>query len=102
MSINQYLALSVADLNTAIWALPLFVMDDQGEYIVKVLLDDDGDITGFEGDKLARLRLSAVTPKRSERLAHELMEAVRAIVDPPKGGGSKKPSTTEPEPPPPG
>lgn len=102
LSIMQYLALTGGSRDAARAALPLFVLDKDGEYIVKAVLDEDGDIIERDGLKEALLRLTAVTPKRSERLVDELMEAVKTIVDPQRGGDLKKPSTTEHGQPPPG
>ncbi len=102
LSILDYLAISGGNKDAAIRVSPRFVIDKDGEYIVKVKLDEDGDIESLDGLQDAFMRLASVTPKRLERLSEQLTEAVKAIVDPQKGGGLTKPSTTEPEQPPPG
>lgn len=83
----EYLNITSGNKDTAIRILPRFVMNGDNDYIVKVSLDDDGDITGFENIQEALLKMAAITPRRAEKLAVELMEAAKAIVNPPNAGG---------------
>jgi hypothetical protein len=64
---------------------PRFIVGDDGEYIVKVTLDADGDIEKYDGMDKAFAKLAAITPKRLEKLVDEFSEAARAIVNPPNG-----------------
>lgn len=75
--------LSAGSKDAAIRVAPRFVVDDAGEYIVKVQIDDDGDISSFDELQAAFLKMASVTPKRMEKLAAELTEAVKGIVNPP-------------------
>lgn len=92
--ILQYLGLQAGDQKTALQVLPRFLLGEDGEYLVKIVYDADGDIEKIENIKEAFLMLTAITPKRSERLTIELMEAVKAIVNPPSGRDSNKPTPT--------
>lgn len=65
--------------------IPRFAKKD-GEYLVKVHVDDDGDLTEFEYEETSFQQiLSVVTPKRLGKLKRELMEAAKAVVNPPNG-----------------
>ena len=55
--------------------------------IVTVKLDDDGDITSFDGYDTAFAKMTSVTPKRLERLINEFEAAAKAIVNPPNERG---------------
>ncbi len=101
-NIIEYLAATNKHRDTIIRIAPRFILDENGEYIVKVNLDDDGDITSYEHVSDALLRMTAVTPKRLEKLVDEFGEAARAIVNPTSGGDSNKPTSTATEKPPPG
>lgn len=63
--------------------IPRFLLDENGEYMVSVKLDEDGDIQSFERYNEAMLKMTSVNPKRLEKLASELVEAANAIVNPP-------------------
>lgn len=63
-----------------------FIVDKDGEYIVKIKLDEDGDIEGFENTEIALTQMMKVTPQRLEKLINEFSEAARAIVNPPSAG----------------
>jgi len=82
-SIMDYMLLSVGHIGTVARLSPRFVVDEQGNYIVNIITDADGDIEKIENEPQALLRMSAVTPKRLEKLAPEFMEAVKNIVNPP-------------------
>ena len=60
-------------------------VDNNGEYIVKVTLDDDGDIVKIENEVAANALLDKVTPARYEKLSVEMAQAFRDIVNPTKG-----------------
>ena len=71
----EYINVTNGNREVAIRTVPKFLLDDDGEYTVKVSLDDDGDITGFENLEKALFRMTAVTPKRLEKLTHEIGRA---------------------------
>jgi len=101
-NILEYLTLTGKGTNKdlAFRVVPRFLLDENGEYMVKVLLDEDGDITGFEKHNEALLMMTAVNPKRLERLALELVEAAKAIVNPPKPEGLNGLTSTDIQKPP--
>lgn len=86
-NIIEYLAVSRGNTDTAGAIAHRFLLDKDGEYVVRVKLDEDGDIAGLENDREAFVMMSALTPKRLEKLASELTEAAKAIVNPPNKGG---------------
>ena len=86
-NIVEYLNVTAKVKETCIRVAPRFVLNDEGEYIITVNLDEDGDITGYENTEAAFLKMAGITPKRLERLMDEFSEAAKAIVNPPKEGG---------------
>ncbi len=86
-NVIEYLNASAKIRDTIIRIAPRFVVDTNGDYIVKVTLDDDGDIERYDGLEEAFGKMAAITPKRLEKLVDEFSEAARAIVNPPKGTG---------------
>lgn len=84
-SVVEYLSLTAKNRNLAVRLIPRFVLDDNDEYIVKVNLDQDGDIQSFDNMAEALGKLTAVTPKRLEKLIDELMEAAVNVVNPTNG-----------------
>ena len=86
MNILEYLALTNGNIDTAIRVAPRFILGDDGEYMVTINLDEEGDIASMDGVSDALMKMTAVTPKRLERLANEFMEAAKAIVNPPSAG----------------
>ena len=87
---------------TLIRIAPRFILNGDGEYLVKVILDEDGDIKEFENMNEAFLKMSGVTPKRLEKLINEFTEAAKAIVNPQNGEGLNTPMSMDTEKPPPG
>lgn len=85
-NILDYLNASAGSVESVIRIAHRFVVDAEGEYIVKVVLDEDGDITTFENVEVALTEMTKVTPKRLEKLTKEFTEAAKAIVNPPKEG----------------
>ena len=81
-NITEYLLLSAGSKEAALRVAPRFGLNDNGEYIVKVNIDDDGDIQSFDELRAAFGKLASVTPKRMEKLAAEFTEAVKQIVNP--------------------
>lgn len=81
-NIMEYILLQNGNAPTIAKVCPRFVVGADGEYIVKVVLDNDGDIEKFENMSDAFLLMSGVTPKRLEKLTAEFTEAVRNIVNP--------------------
>lgn len=84
-NVIEYLNASGNNLGTAIRIAPRFIVNAEGEYIIKPVLDDDGDIASYENSEEALMLLANITPKRLEKLSKELMEAAKAIVNPPSG-----------------
>lgn len=86
-SIMEYLLLSVGHVPTVARLSPRFIVGDDGQYIVNIITDADGDIERIENEPEALQKMSAVTPKRLEKLAPEFMEAVKNIINPPNARG---------------
>lgn len=82
----EYVNTSAKNRDTIVRIAPRFIVDKEGEYIVKVTLDEDGDIQSFDGLDEAFAKMAAITPKRLEKLVGEFCEAARAIVNPPSAG----------------
>ena len=91
-SILQYLSVISKNEGVVISVAPRFIVDDKDEYIVKVNLDEDGDIESLENMDKALEKLSLVTPKRLEKLVQEFSEAANSIVNgnPTKGDSPKE------------
>ena len=86
-SVAEYLVLASGNKELVIRIAPRFVVDEAGEYVVKVNIDEDGDITSFDQMDKAFTLMSKVTPKRLEKLTGEFAEAVKQIVNPQSGAG---------------
>jgi hypothetical protein len=84
-NVAEYLLLSAGNTEMVIRIAPRFVVDDNDEYIVKIILDEDGDIASYDGMSTAFERMAKVTPKRLEKMAKEFSEAVKNIVNPQSG-----------------
>lgn len=82
-NITEYLLVQNGNKDIIIRIAPRFILDGDGKYIVKVNTDSDGDIETYEGLDKALIKLSAVTPKRLDKLVGEFQEAARNIVNPP-------------------
>lgn len=67
-------------------ALPKMLVDEKGEYIVKVIYNEDGDPIEFQGLDIANPIMDGIGVKRFEKLRNELTEAAKNIVNPPSGG----------------
>jgi hypothetical protein len=83
------------DLNTIQLIAPRFMVDENDEYIINVILDNDGDIEKYENEDRAFSNMGKITPKRLRKLVDEFTEAARSIVNPPSGRDSTKPLTTD-------
>ena len=86
-NVIEYLNASAKVRDTVIRIAPRFIVGANDEYIVKVTLDEDGDIASFDGLNEAFAQMASITPKRLEKLIDEFSEAARSIVNPPNGGG---------------
>ena len=86
-NVIEYLNAQNKIQETIIRIAPRFVLDTEGEYIVKINYDDDGDIESFDNLSAAFEKLAGITPKRLEKLVGEFAEAAKGIVNPPKEGG---------------
>lgn len=85
--IIEYLNASAGDRETVFFIAPRFVLNEAGEYVVKVTYDDDGDIKEFTNLKEAQKRMALIPPQRLEKLVKEFREAAKSIVNPPNGTG---------------
>lgn len=83
----EYLNIMAGLKDTAMRTIHLFLLDEKGEYVVKIVLDEDGDVAEKQNTAKAITMLTALTPKRLEKLTTELMEAAKAVVNPPNTGG---------------
>lgn len=85
-NITEYLLISAGNKDVVIRIAPRFILNDEGQYIVKVNTDSDGDIQSYENIGEALVKISAVTPKRLDKLVDDFQEAVKQIVNPPSAG----------------
>jgi len=76
----QYMGVKSEQENIMINTLPRFMVDDKGEYIIKVKIDEDGDVEAVEDADMTLDALTKITPKRLETLYQELREAANGIV----------------------
>jgi hypothetical protein len=84
-NVIEYINATAKIKETIIRIAPRFILGEDSEYIVKVNVDEDGDIRGFEGAQEAFLKMAAITPKRLEKLVNEFSEAAKGIVNPTNG-----------------
>lgn len=101
-SVLEYIAVQNKNKKVAQAIVHRFVLDENGQYIVKPEYDEDGDLKSLQNENLALSKLMVVTPKRLERLIEQAMEAAQAIVNPPSGGDSNGLTSTATNKPPPG
>jgi len=101
-TVPEYIGALMGNIASQMSLLPKLVVDDKENYIVEIVHDEDGDIAEAKNLTRAQARMNNITPARFEKLRDELREALKAIVNPPKGGDSKKPPFTEQGQPPPG
>lgn len=83
----EYLAALAGDSAAVIKVLPRFVVDEKGEYIIGVVMDEDGDITEYVNVEAAVRKVFNITPKRLDKLKKEFQEAAKQIVNPTSEGG---------------
>lgn len=88
-SVNEMLGVMVGNVVYQMRMLPKMIQKD-GEYVVGCVIDEDGDPILSDVDKASAM-LDNINPKRFDKLRTELTEAVKLIVNPPKGGGLNKP-----------
>ena len=81
-NIIEYLNTQNRIQETIIRIAPRFVLGVDGEYIVKVNYDEDGDIESLDNLQAAYAIMASINPKRLEKLIDEFAEAARAIVNP--------------------
>lgn len=86
-NVYEYLACLSGDAGTTVKVMPRFVVDADGNYIIGVTHDDEGDIKEYTNVEAAVKAVFTITPKRLEKLKAEFMEAARNIVNPPSGAG---------------
>ena len=85
-TIAEYLLLSSGNKAVVIRVAPRFVLNDEGEYIVKPIYTDDLDIDSFENHQEAFSKLLTISVKRMDKLAIEFQEAIKQIVNPQSAG----------------
>jgi hypothetical protein len=90
-TISEYLGALNGNIGLMMLMLPKLAIDDKGNYIVDVVLDDDGDIVELKNIDEARGVLLKITPKRFKKLAEEISEAMKEIVNPPNSRDLSKP-----------
>lgn len=91
-SVIDYIGSLQGNIGSQMRLLPKLVIDKDGQYIVEIVHDEDGDILEFKNLDAANLLMDKITPARFEKLRGELQEALRNMVNPTNGGGSVKPS----------
>ena len=79
----QYMGVMSKQEGVMIGALPRFVLDENGEYVAKVEVDEDGDILEVSDADIMDA-MTKISTKRLEKLMNELYEAANAIVNPTK------------------
>lgn len=84
-SVNEYVGVLAGNLFYQMRLLPKMILNDNGEYVVKAQIDEDGDPLLENMDK-ALAMMDKINVKRFDRLRKELTEAVRLIVNPPNAG----------------
>lgn len=93
-SVTEYLGVLAGMPGSQFSALPKFLLDDHGKFIVLAIHDEEGDIKEYKNlpEAQARMDKANLSIPRFEKLKQELTKAARDIVNPPKGEGSTKPS----------
>lgn len=86
-TVLEYAGVVVGNLGRQMQVLPKMLVDDQGNYIVEIVHDSDGDIAEMKNMDKANKIMEGISVKRFEKLCKELTEAAKNIVNPPKGGG---------------
>lgn len=84
-NILEYRLGIIGNFETLSRILPRFAVDDSGEYIVSVTINDDGEIEEFQKIEEGLTRVAGITPNGLRKLTPEFMEAFRGIVNPPNG-----------------
>lgn len=84
-SLLEYSGVLMGNIGYQMMALPKMLVDDKGEYVVKVTHDSEGDVEKVEGLAAANERMKNISIPRFEKLRRELTEAARNIVNPPSG-----------------
>lgn len=93
-TVPEYIGVLMGGVGSQMAALPKMLLDDNGNYIVKVIVDEDGDIKEYQNlsDANKRMDDANISITRLAKLGKELTEAARNIVNPPKGGSLTKPT----------
>jgi len=86
-TVTEYVGIVVGNLGQQMRVLPKMLIDEQGEYIVEIIHDSEGDIAELKNMDKANTIMNGISVKRFEKLCKELTEAAKNIVNPPKGGG---------------
>lgn len=86
-TVPEYMGVVSGNVFYCMTLLPKLAVDHDGNYIVEVVLDNDGDILDLKNLDVANKIMEKITPKRLESLIPQLKEAVKNIVDPLSGRG---------------
>lgn len=84
-NILEYRLGLIGSFETVARILPRFAVNDSGEYIVTVKVNDDGEIEEYFGIEEALQKVSGITPNALKKLVPQFTEAFRDIVNPPNG-----------------
>lgn len=90
-TVTEYLGVVVGNIASQMKVLPKMLVDDNGNYIIEVILDSDGDVTETKNIEIANGMMEKISVRRFEKLRKELTEAARNIVNPPNGRGLNAP-----------
>lgn len=86
-TVPEYMGVVSGNVFYCMTLLPKLAVDKEGNYIVEITLDGDGDILDLKNLDVAKVLMNKITPKRMESLIPQLKEAVKNIVDPLSGRG---------------
>lgn len=84
-NILEYRLGLIGNFDTITRILPRFAVDDNGEYIVSVTLNDDGEVEEYHNITEGLVRVSGITPNSLRKLIPEFVEAFKNIVNPQNG-----------------
>ena len=97
-SIYEYMGILSGNEGMVMSILPKMATDEVGEYIVKVVYDNDGDIKEYQNLGKAVEMLRRIPASKLKAFMEQAKKACNEIVNPPKGSGSTSPLPTEPPP----
>jgi len=86
-TVTEYVGVVVGNLGSQMKVLPKMLVNDNGEYVIEIVHDSEGDIAELKNTKEANDMMENISVARFEKLRKELTEAAKNIVNPQKGGG---------------